>query len=124
MVPQRSWAGWVYEGWAVIDGIPVSTGTFTNPAAADNFNGFSGTADGPNYPGEDFIENAPEGLTFPTDLTGATIVVSVEPDADNSPAPFALKPLVAEVPADTADHSNVALEAGSVGISGEGSIVG
>ncbi len=117
-------AGWVYEGWAVIDGTPVSTGRFTDGAAADNFNGFSGSAGGPNYPGEDFIQNAPDGLAFPTDLTGSTVVVSVEPDADNSPAPFALKPLVAEVPSGTTDHSNIDLGAGPVAISGEGSIVG
>ena len=106
-------AGWVYEGWAVIDGQPVSTGRFVDPAAADDFNGFSGTdATGPNYPGEDFIQNAPDGLDFPTDLTGSTIVISIEPEDDDSPAPFAFKPLAAEVPAGTADHVGVELGAG------------
>jgi len=106
-------AGWVYEGWAVIDGQPVSTGRFLDPASGDDFNGFSGTdATGPNYPGEDFIQNAPEGLEFPTDLTGSTIVISIEPVDDDSPAPFAFKPLAAEVPAGTADHVGVELGAG------------
>ncbi|MFT7600664.1 MAG: hypothetical protein ACI8TP_003608 [Acidimicrobiales bacterium] len=116
-------AGWVYEGWAVIDGQPVSTGRFVDGAAADDFNGFSGPNDGPNYPGEDFLTNAPDGLSFPIDLNEATIVISVEPDADNSPDPFALKPLVAEVPAGTADHENVSLAAGPVAITGSGSIM-
>ncbi len=117
-------AGWVYEGWAVIDDQPISTGRFTDPAAADDFSGFSGDSDGPNYPGEDFLVNAPEGLTFPTDLTESTIVISVEPDADNSPAPFALKPLVTEVPDGISDHENIDFGAGPVDISGSGSVEG
>lgn len=117
-------AGWAYEGWTVIEGTPVSTGRFLAADGMDDFDGFSGPNGGPNYPGEDFIVNAPDGLTFPTDLTGSTVVISVEPDADNSPAPFALKPLVAEVPAETGDHENVDLGAGPVGISGTGSISG
>ena len=94
--------GWVYEGWAVIDGVPLSTGRFTDPGAADDFSDFSGPNPGPNYPGEDFLVNAPSNLTFPTDLTGATIVISVEPAPDDSPAPFALKPLVGTATGDVA----------------------
>ncbi len=91
--------GWTYEGWAVIDGVPVSTGTFNMASGADDnasssaFKGLDG--DGPGYPGEDFIRNAPTGLTFPADLTaeGTNIVISIEPVPDNSDAPFTLKPL-------------------------------
>jgi len=97
--------GWKYEGWAVIDGQAVSTGTFTDFTMADDAAIYSGTEAGPNYPGEDFIMNAPEGLSFPTDLTGMTVVISVEPSPDNSPSPFLLKPLVASVPANAPDHS-------------------
>ena len=105
--------GWVYEGWAVIDGQPVTTGRFLDPASGDDFNGFSGTdATGPNFPGEDFIQNAPEGLEFPTDLTGTTVVISIEPEDDDSPAPFAFKPLAAAVTAGTADHVGIDLGAG------------
>jgi hypothetical protein len=93
-------AGWEYEGWAVIGGTPVSTGKFTDPAMADDAATFSGTDNaGPSYPGEDFIMNAPAGLSFPTDLSGQTMVISIEPVPDNSPAPFLLKPLVGTVPA-------------------------
>lgn len=92
-------AGWQYEGWAVIDGTPVSTGTFTATDAPDASGIYSGTdAAAPPFPGEDFIMAAPNGLTFPTDLTAAPIVVSVEPIPDNSPAPFGLKPLVGSSP--------------------------
>lgn len=98
-------AGWAYEGWAVIDGTPLSTGTFTSASGSDDFKGFSGSADGPPFPGEDFLTNAPDGLTFPVDLSNRTVVISIEPVPDNSPAPFTLKPLVANVPADAIDHT-------------------
>lgn len=97
-------AGWAYEGWAVIGGQPVSTGTFTSLNTADNAAIFSGDMAGPPFPGEDFLNKAPEGLSFPTDLSEATIVISVEPVPDNSPNPFLLKPLVHQVPANAADH--------------------
>ena len=93
-------AGWHYEGWVVIDGTPVSTGRFTDVAAADLAAPFSGDGRMPPFPGEDFLRNAPDGLTFPTDLSGATAVISVEPDPDDDAAPFALKPLAGDIPAD------------------------
>lgn len=91
--------GWKYEGWAVTAGGPVSTGTFLTASGADEFSGFSGPNAGPAYPGEDLLINAPAGQTFPVDLSGATIVISVEPSPDDSAAPFALKPLVGNAPA-------------------------
>ena len=82
-------AGWVYEGWVVGDDGPVSTGTFTMVTGADSDG--AGAAAGPDmapgFPGQDFIDPA-------MDLSMATVVISVEPDPDNSPMPFTLKPLV------------------------------
>ena len=98
-------AGWAYEGWAVIDGTPVSTGTFTSVDMADSAAPFSGSLGGPPFPGEDFIVNAPSGLTFPTDLAGGTAVISIEPVPDNSTAPFLLKPLVSMISNDALDHT-------------------
>jgi len=97
--------GWKYEGWAVIDGTPVSTGTFTEIGKADESAPFSGSMGGPSFPGEDFLVNAPMGLTFPTDLRGATAVISIEPSPDNSPAPFLLKPLVSPIGENAEDHT-------------------
>lgn len=99
-------AGWTYEGWAVINGTPLSTGTFNTPSGADSASPYSGTKQGPPFPGEDFLTNAPSGLSFPTDLSGQTIVVSVEPVPDNSAAPFVLKPLVGPVPSEAEIHSS------------------
>lgn len=82
-------AGWEYEGWVVVGGTPYSTGRFVDPNAPDFDGGgpAAGPAGTPPVPGQDFIMP-------PLDLTGATVVISVEPQPDDSPAPFALKPLV------------------------------
>ncbi|RKR12978.1 hypothetical protein CLV91_1690 [Maribacter vaceletii] len=93
-------AGWKYEGWVVIDGVPLSTGTFTSVDTADDASPFSGSNPGPNYPGEDFLVNAPDGVTFPTDVRGKVAVISIEPYPDNSAAPFTLKPLFGMIPTD------------------------
>jgi hypothetical protein len=102
-------AGWTYEGWAVIDGIPVTSGTFLDTAAADDAAPFSGPETGPPFPGEDFLVNAPEGVTLPTDLSGATIVVSVEPFPDDGQEPFALKPLIGQAADPATDHESYEL---------------
>ncbi len=91
-------SGWKYEGWVVDATGPLTTGTFTAFDVADENAGattsFSGTENsGPAIPGEDFFNNAPTGFTFPLDVRGKTVVISIEPSPDNSPAPFLLKPL-------------------------------
>ena len=99
--------GWVYEGWVVGDGGPISTGTFTAFNVADGFNEFSETLQsGPPVPGEDFFLNAPIGETFPLDVRGRTVVISVEPVPDNSPAPFSIKPLVGTAGQETAPSTH------------------
>ena len=113
---------WVYEGWVVVDGQAVSTGRFSDPAGPDDFNGFAGDdADAPPFPGEDFIQNAPEGLEFPKNLAESTVVISIEPADDDSPAPFTLKPLLAEVPGDVEGADEVQLDAGLV-LTGEATL--
>lgn len=97
-------AGWKYEGWALINGTPVTTGTFTTAMGADAAATYSGTSAAPPFPGEDFITNAPAGTTFPTNLSGGLAVISVEPFPDNSPAPFLLKPLAGIIPNPALDH--------------------
>ena len=98
-------AGWAYEGWVVIGGTPISTGRFTQTDMADDAAPFSGAMPGPPVPGEDLLENAPTGLAFPVDLRSARVVISVEPEPDADPAPFTLKPFVADIPSDAADHT-------------------
>jgi hypothetical protein len=84
--------GWVYEGWVVSNNMPISTGRFSSAEGGDSdlagpAKGPSG--DGPPFPGQDFIDPA---LALNDGATAA--VISVEPDPDNSPLPFLIKPLV------------------------------
>ncbi|WP_405566711.1 anti-sigma factor [Polaribacter sp. Asnod6-C07] len=108
--------GWKYEGWVVLNGTPVSTGTFTDPATADDnastspYKGL--TSDGPAFPGEDYVMGSAAGVDFPTDLKDATIVISVEPYPDNSAAPFTLKPLAHVIPVDAMNHSVLTMGTG------------
>lgn len=110
--------GWKYEGWVVLNGTPVSTGTFTSVASADDnaaTSPYKGSDNnGPGFPGEDYVTGSAAGVDFPTDLKGATIVVSVEPYPDNSTAPFTLKPLAHEVPVDAMNHSVINMTTGPV----------
>jgi len=97
-------AGWAYEGWAVVSGTPVTTGRFTSFVMADDNAPFSGPDAGPPFPGEDLIMNAPEGLMFPTSLAGGLAVISIEPEPDDSPAPYTFKPLMGGIDAMAMDH--------------------
>jgi hypothetical protein len=112
--------GWKYEGWVVLNGTPVSTGTFLDTAAADDnaaTSPYKGTTgNGPGFPGEDYLIGSAAGVDFPTDLKGATIVVSVEPYPDNSLAPFTLKPLAHVVPVDAMNHSVLTMGAGPLSL--------
>lgn len=95
--------GWAYEGWVVGETGPLTTGTFTAFDAVDNDDPFSETMQsGPPVPGEDYFLNPPMGETFPLDIRGRTVVISVEPVPDDSPAPFVMKPLVGTAGQDTA----------------------
>lgn len=100
-------AGWAYEGWVVGENGPITTGTFSAFDTVDDFDDFSETMQsGPPVPGEDFFLNAPAGETFPLDVRGRTVVISVEPVPDNSPAPFVMKPLVGTAGQETAPSTH------------------
>jgi hypothetical protein len=81
--------GWIYEGWVVGADGPMSTGRFATADQQDSdAAGMSAGPDStPAFPGQDYID--PELL-----LSGLTAVISVEPQPDDSEAPFLLKPLV------------------------------
>ena len=96
--------GWKYEGWTVIEGMPVTSGKFTAVDVVDEDDPYSDTMPGPAFPGEDYLNNAPSPLNFPIDISNGTAVISIEPDPDNSDAPFTLKPLVGAIPDMAMDH--------------------
>ena len=104
--------GWIYEGWTVIDGVPVTSGKFMDTSGmVDKFDGYSSQENpGPPFPGEDYLMNAPSGLSFPTDISGGVAVISVEPYPDNGAEPFAIKPLAGMIPADAMDHETYMMD--------------
>lgn len=77
--------GWNYQAWTESDGVLLDMGIISNHSQPDNSNLYSGPQPGYNYPGEDFLVNAPSGLVFPLDLPGARVTVSLEPDPDPDP---------------------------------------
>lgn len=109
-------AGWVFEGWGVTQGTPLSTGRFTSPSGADGSSAFSGPLAGPPFPGEDFLTNLPAGVSSPVNLAdgSSVIVLTVEPDlagADpTGSGPFSIKPLLGAVPAGSASATSIPLD--------------
>lgn len=108
--------GWIYEGWVVNQGLPITSGKFTAVDEADLFDGYSSVEPGPPFPGEDYLVNPPEGITFPIDLADgeSLAVITVEPDMNGTDptgsAPFQIKPLIGEIPAGAMDHVNYPME--------------
>ena len=110
--------GFVYEGWGVTQGVPLTTGRFTAVDQADLASPYSDG--GPPFPGEDFVMDLPGTVTPPIDLAdgNSLVVLSVEPDLNGADptgdAPFALKPLALSVPAGLAGATYTQLGAGPV----------
>lgn len=98
--------GWEYEMWQVIDGQALTGGKFTDPFASDQAAPFSGPDPAPPLVGEDYLINAPDGFTFPVDLRGMEVFISVEPIPDPSPASSGIVPLSGIIPADAIDHTH------------------
>jgi len=106
-IPQAP-EGWDYEAWVVFGNDTLSTGKFYYAAIADTLNPYGGITGNYPFPGQDFLENAPEGLTFPTDLSGVPIFVTLEPwnEYDLEPlSPFPFRLLEATIPLDAVPHT-------------------
>ena len=82
--------GWMYEGWVVGSNGPKTTGKFTMTEGDDSDSGgmYAGPDSAPPFPGQDYIDPA---MTL---TNGYAAVISIEPDPDDSPDPFTLKPLM------------------------------
>jgi hypothetical protein len=108
-------AGWVFEGWGVTQGTPLTTGRFTSVSGPDLARPFSGPNPGPPFPGEDFLRGLPAGVVPPVNLADGSsmIVLTVEPDIGGQdptgPGPFSIKPLVAAVPAGASPGTSLPL---------------
>ncbi|MCB0281699.1 MAG: hypothetical protein H6627_03590 [Calditrichae bacterium] len=102
--------GWSY-GARISDGTQtVSLGAFTDPAKADNaakYNGTNGTAYA--FPGEDFIQSAPAGLTFPMNVTGKELTVTITPRYPKKSVPFVVEAFKGTIPTDSAVKTKLEL---------------
>ena len=116
-------AGFEYESWVIFDGMPISIGKFRDVADADSGNPYSGPEPGKRFPGEDFLLNAPASVTFPTDLRGRAAAISIEPVPDDSPEPFALKPLIGGIPSDAEPFTNYSLDNQSGGLTSGSAVI-
>lgn len=91
--------GWTYEAWIEQDDKAFSVGSFSSVVGKDSSSAFSGEQEGPAFPGEDFLQNPPEGFTFPLNLADGSfrVFISIEPDISGfdptGGAPFQLQPL-------------------------------
>lgn len=88
-----------WEHYLIIGGQTLSMGRFRSPIAPDFINPFSGSEPAPGFPGEDFLVNAPEGVTFPADLSGARLLLTLEPVLNDTADPSQLVVLEAILPA-------------------------
>ncbi|PIQ61720.1 MAG: hypothetical protein COV99_08540 [Bacteroidetes bacterium CG12_big_fil_rev_8_21_14_0_65_60_17] len=111
-------SGWIYEGFVqLVDGTTLRTGTFSRVDRVDDealfFDG-----DSPVVPGEDFLVNAPVGVSFPVDLSGATVFITVElVEDDDDLTPSSVRVLTANVPSGS-DGTPITLQRVSPMLSG------
>jgi hypothetical protein len=99
-------AGWAYETWAVFDGAPESLGRFGEAEAAHDDGGH-------DHDGAAASETggiaAAQHLVLSRDLRGGALFTTIEPSPDDSPAPYSLRVLQADVPVDAKDGAEYAL---------------
>jgi len=99
----------IYEHFMVIGGMPITMGRFVVADSADFLNPWSGPLPAPAVPGEDFLANAPAGFTFPANLSGAQLVVTLEPLLNDSVIPSQLVVLQGTLPTPSAGGEVVQL---------------
>jgi len=96
----------IYEAWVYRDGFkrPLSLGKFRNSFYRDFSNPYIDNKYSPQFPGEDFLMNAPSGFDFPLSLVGLTgdstsVYITMEPYPDPFPKePFPLVLLSRNLP--------------------------
>jgi len=109
--------GWHYEGWIEVGGTLISTGAFRDNEGADAARQYS-NSDTPLFPGEDFEENAPDGVTFPLNPAGGTVHVTVEPFPDDTVEPYGFFVMTGSVPSSPAAETAYTLSSNLVAPSG------
>ena len=93
----------------MLDSQPLSVGRFSFPNVDDSASAYSGPLPSPAFPGEDFLTAEPAGLTFPPDLSGASVFITMEPWAEwnvEPETPFFLRILEAQIPTDATPQTS------------------
>ncbi len=109
--------GWVYEGWVDTGSIVLSTGPFSDNTGHDLARPYS-LPDVPPFPGEDFLLNSPAGVTFPLDLSGATVSVTIEPFPDDTADSYGMRILSGAIPSPATPASPYSLSPDVTGPTG------
>lgn len=94
-------SGWTYKGWVKVNGKYLPIGEFKLAAGNDAQNLYIGPNPMPAFPGEDFLQNDTLGVTYPIDLAGQEVMISLEPNGFNGynkSKPFPLFLLTGSVP--------------------------
>lgn len=99
----------IYEHFMVIGGMPITMGRFVAADVADFLNPWSGPLQAPDFPGEDFLANAPAGFTFPANLSGAELLITLEAILNDSVLPSQLVVLRGILPSPAAGGEIVPL---------------
>jgi hypothetical protein len=102
--------GWYYQGWVTFGDTSLTTGKFDLVGAGDTYDMYTAVGSTPFLPGEDFVTNAPPGLTFPTDLSGLPVKITLESQKDDNkykPSQFIL--FSGQVPEDAVKNVNYSL---------------
>ncbi|MCA9390108.1 hypothetical protein KC571_01785 [candidate division WWE3 bacterium] len=107
--------GWQYAGWVDYNGVILETGKFVSPNAADFLGLYNGDQDAPPFPGEDFINNAPNTIesgfpiALPSDNT--RVYVTLEPISEEfAEETLGLEVFSANVAADAQPQTNYSFE--------------
>ncbi|UKN00698.1 hypothetical protein K6119_13255 [Paracrocinitomix mangrovi] len=102
--------GFIYEAWIKINDTYVSTGRFSQASGPDMLSLYGDTLNPSfNYPGEDLLQNAPAGLTFPINLKFKELFVSVEYIDNVRDQPF-LTVLYTSIPGDADFNAPYAMD--------------
>lgn len=116
-------SGWEYNAWIDFGGTVLATGGFRVASTKDFDSTYCGPLRVPSYPGEDFLRNAPTGLTFPINLSGKSIKVTIQPQLLKLKRPFGIELLKVTIPTDAVAMKTYVLEKNIIVPSGNAAVV-
>ncbi|HRI45885.1 MAG TPA: hypothetical protein PK559_02170 [Ignavibacteriaceae bacterium] len=116
-------SGWEYNAWVEVGSVKLKTGGFRSVSGKDNDSTYCGPLAALAFPGEDFLNNAPAGVTFPVDLSGKSVYITVQPTDWKLNRPFNFEVLRATIPSPASENTAYDLQKNLVLPSGSGVVV-